>query len=251
MTLPGLGELVRSYRTPEFAGLVFHEVRAKSVLNKVPGASSMPFGWTVNPYRGCSHACTYCLASDTAVLMADGRTRRIADLRVGDEIYGTMGSGNDRRYVPTKVLAHWSTVKPGYRVTLEDGTELVASGDHRFLSDRGWRYVTGRMSGAGRRPYLTTGNRLMGTGGFAQSPEDTPDYRRGYLCGLIRGAADWCASAEPEAVDRGHEYLAGFGIGTTHSGDRQACGVADCTRKWLDEGLSGGHLRCRGELFEW
>ena len=47
-------------------------------------------------------------------------------------------------------------------MTLADGTELVASGDHRFLSDRGWKHVTGRMSGAGRRPYLTTSNRLHG-----------------------------------------------------------------------------------------
>jgi DNA repair photolyase len=56
---------VRTVRTPEFANLVFHEVRAKSVLNKVPGASSMPFGWTVNPYRGCSHSCVYCFARNT------------------------------------------------------------------------------------------------------------------------------------------------------------------------------------------
>jgi DNA repair photolyase len=63
--LPGLGELVRSVRTPEFHNLVFHEVRARSVLNKVPGASAMPFGWTVNPYRGCSHACRYCFARNS------------------------------------------------------------------------------------------------------------------------------------------------------------------------------------------
>ena len=31
----------------------------------------------------------------------------------------------------TEVLDHWSTVKPGYRITLEDGTKLIASGDHR------------------------------------------------------------------------------------------------------------------------
>src|ERR1700753_3698963 len=80
--LPGISGLVRSVRTPEFNGLVFHEVMARSVLNKVPGASSMPFGWTVNPYRGCSHGCTYCLAGDTPVLMADGRTKPIADLVV-------------------------------------------------------------------------------------------------------------------------------------------------------------------------
>lgn len=61
----GMTGLVRSVRTPEFAGMVFHEVLAKSALNKVPAQSSMPFEWTVNPYRGCSHACVYCFARNT------------------------------------------------------------------------------------------------------------------------------------------------------------------------------------------
>ncbi|WEK13315.1 MAG: Rv2578c family radical SAM protein [Candidatus Microbacterium phytovorans] len=66
--LPGLesvGGLVRSVTTPEFAGMTFHEVLAKSALNHVPGPSAMPFDWTVNPYRGCSHACVYCFARRT------------------------------------------------------------------------------------------------------------------------------------------------------------------------------------------
>lgn len=66
--LPGLERidgLVRSVTTPEFAGMTFHEVMAKSALNHVPGSSAMPFDWTVNPYRGCSHACSYCFARGT------------------------------------------------------------------------------------------------------------------------------------------------------------------------------------------
>jgi DNA repair photolyase len=65
--LPGLAlaGLVRSVRTPEFAGVTFHEVTCKSALNKVPDASAMPFRWTVNPTRGCLHACTYCFARPT------------------------------------------------------------------------------------------------------------------------------------------------------------------------------------------
>ena len=59
--LPMAG-LLRSISTPEFAGITFHEVTAKSVLNKVPTQSTMPFSWTINPYRGCSHACVYCFA---------------------------------------------------------------------------------------------------------------------------------------------------------------------------------------------
>lgn len=53
---------LRTVREPEYRGMVFHEVLAKSALNKVPGESSMPFGFTINPYRGCSHACVYCFA---------------------------------------------------------------------------------------------------------------------------------------------------------------------------------------------
>jgi DNA repair photolyase len=62
--LPLMG-LVRSVSTPEFAGITFHEVAAKSILNKVPAGSNMPFQWTINPYRGCSHACVYCFARKT------------------------------------------------------------------------------------------------------------------------------------------------------------------------------------------
>jgi DNA repair photolyase len=66
--LPGLETmtgLVRTVQTPEFAGITFHEVRCRSALNEVPKASRVPFHWTVNPYRGCSHACVYCFARPT------------------------------------------------------------------------------------------------------------------------------------------------------------------------------------------
>ncbi|OUE21045.1 Radical SAM superfamily protein [Clavibacter michiganensis] len=75
--LPGLvrlSNLVQSVRTPEFQGVTFHEVLAKSALNRVPGESKvMPYGWTINPYRGCTHACVYCFARPThAYLDLDG-----------------------------------------------------------------------------------------------------------------------------------------------------------------------------------
>ncbi|NGN64685.1 radical SAM protein [Streptomyces sp. A7024] len=61
----GTDVVTRTFDTPEFAGITFHEVRARSIVNRVPGASRMPFDWTVNPYRGCSHACVYCFARKT------------------------------------------------------------------------------------------------------------------------------------------------------------------------------------------
>lgn len=57
--------VVRTFDTPAFAGMTFFEVRAKSIISRVPAASRMPFEYTINPYRGCSHACVYCFARNT------------------------------------------------------------------------------------------------------------------------------------------------------------------------------------------
>ena len=208
----------------------FAEIEVKSVLNRVTG---MPFRWSINPYRGCSHACPFCISGHTPVLMADGTTRQLEDIRIGDQIYGTVQSGRSRRYARTFVLAHWSVEKPAYRITLEDGTQLIASGDHRFLSTRGWKFVSGAEQGGVRGPSLTTRSELMGTGKFATPPLRTTDYKRGYLCGLIRGDGFLgfygCEREgrlrgnqyqfrleliDGEAVGRAQEYLLDFSIST-------------------------------------
>jgi DNA repair photolyase len=227
------GAVARTFDTPGFRGMTFYEVQAKSIVNRVPEASRMPFRWTINPYRGCQHACTYCLLPETPILMADGRTKPLAEVRIGDQIYGTVRHGFYRRYAITTVLAHWSTVKPGYRVTLEDGTQLIGSGDHRFLTERGWKHVTGtEHSGPLQRPHLTVNNKLMGTGGFAEPPKETATYQRGYLCGMIRGDGSIghyayerqgrpgdngvhrfrLALADPEGLVRTADYLRRAGI---------------------------------------
>ncbi|WP_440712850.1 Rv2578c family radical SAM protein [Gordonia sp. FQ] len=65
--LPGLDRagLVRTVQTPEFEGITFHEVLAKSALNKIPEGAQLPFTYTVNTMRGCTHACRYCFARPT------------------------------------------------------------------------------------------------------------------------------------------------------------------------------------------
>jgi len=66
LRLPGVGAgtVVRTFDAPEAMGINFHEVRARSALNHVPGGR-YGFSWTVNPFRGCSHACVYCFARRT------------------------------------------------------------------------------------------------------------------------------------------------------------------------------------------
>jgi DNA repair photolyase len=65
--LPGYPDpaRVRRFDAPEALDMRFYEIHAKSALNRVPKASRMPFRWTINPYRGCSHACVYCFARPT------------------------------------------------------------------------------------------------------------------------------------------------------------------------------------------
>jgi DNA repair photolyase len=65
--LPGYREeaVVRHFDAPEALDTRFYEVRAKSILNRVPESSMVPFRWSINPYRGCSHACHFCFARPT------------------------------------------------------------------------------------------------------------------------------------------------------------------------------------------
>jgi DNA repair photolyase len=191
------------------------------------------FGQSINPYRGCEHGCIYCLSGDTGILMADGSVRALAEIRVGDEIYGTQRQGWYRRYVRSRVLAHWRVIKPAYRITLEDGTSLTAGPDHRFLTERGWKFVTGAECGAARRPHLTVVNKLMGVGAFAEPIAKNEDYRQGYLSGMIRGDGHLgeyrypragrangdqyrfrLALCDTEALARAQAYLYGYAIST-------------------------------------
>ena len=53
------GDVVDSRR-----GTGFQELRSENLLNRLSG-TGMPFGWTVNPFRGCEVGCRYCYARPT------------------------------------------------------------------------------------------------------------------------------------------------------------------------------------------
>src|SRR5690606_42153041 len=83
------GQWVRKFDTPEFAGMTFYEVRARRILNRVPGSTRAPFTWTINPYRGCSPACLYCFARHSHTYLdldagADFDRRVIVKINAGE-----------------------------------------------------------------------------------------------------------------------------------------------------------------------
>ena len=229
--LPGLTRmpgLVRTVRTAEFAGVTFHEVRARSALNQVPAGSVVPFRWTVNPYRGCTHACRYCLTGDTLVLMGYGRVKRLAEVRVGDQVYGTEIRSGVRHFVRTEVAAHWQTVRPAFRIELDDGTVLVASGEHRILTSTGWRCAAGKGPDGEAWPQLNTDSTVIG-----------PGRKLGRAARLAGSAMPDDARMQVVAVDPLGVDLPMYDI-TTGSGDFIANGVVshNCfargSHSWLE-----------------
>ena len=115
--LARLHDVVRSVRTPEFAGITFHEILAKSALNHVPGKSrAMPFAWTINPYRGCSHACVYCFARATHTYLdldagADFDREIIVKLNIAD----VLGRELAKRKDPVPAVALGTNTDPYQR----------------------------------------------------------------------------------------------------------------------------------------
>jgi radical SAM superfamily enzyme YgiQ (UPF0313 family)/intein-encoded DNA endonuclease-like protein len=183
--------------------------------------------------RGCPRRCRFCLSGDTLILMVDGSSKQLTDIEVGDKIVGIVGGTPDqkRKYSAATVEAKWETLKPAVRISVENGTTVVCSPNHRWLTNRGWKYTTGKMSGVGQRPYLTTNNSIRGMGYINETPEVTDIYRRGYLSGIIAGDGTlkkfYCdngtgrkydryrfrlAMKDTEGVERAAEYLEHFGV---------------------------------------
>ncbi|WP_420112912.1 Rv2578c family radical SAM protein [Pseudactinotalea sp.] len=112
--LPGLAAsdgLVRTFDTPEFRGMEFLEVTSRSALNKVPGNGFMGGAWTINPYRGCQHACVYCFARNTHTYLdldagADFDSRVVVKVNVAEALDAELSRKRER---PERVMLGTNT----------------------------------------------------------------------------------------------------------------------------------------------
>lgn len=180
---------------------------------------------------GCQHDCSYCLSMDTQILMYDGSIKAIGDIELGDEVYGIIEGDTYKRFTKSIVTNKNIVAKEAYKIKLSNGNTLICSADHQWLTDRGWKYTTGAMTGDERRPYITENNQLMGFATLFDIPffEETDDYKKGYLRGVILGDANLKEYNYPERpydnqyhfrlvlkdeaiTDRVFDYLVWFGV---------------------------------------
>ncbi len=115
----------RTFDTPEFRGIECIEVEARSVINRVPGGR-MPFDWTINPYRGCMHACVYCFARPTHTTLdmnagKDFETKIVVKINAPDVL---------RRELAAK---RWK----GERIAMGTGTDPYQRVEGRYRLMRG------------------------------------------------------------------------------------------------------------------
>jgi DNA repair photolyase len=127
-----------SERNPE-TKLLSDPSRTIVATNQSPDVG---FDASVNPYRGCEHACSYCLAPETPVLHADLVWRPIGEVKIGDALVGFdehPQRGRTRKLRTARVQRAWVSRKPTLRVVTEK-TELVTTAQHRWLTGDGrWR----------------------------------------------------------------------------------------------------------------
>jgi DNA repair photolyase len=166
------GAVVRTFDTPEFRGMTFYEVRAKSIINRVPEASYVPFRYTINPYRGCSHMCLYCFAR---------KTHTYLDLDYGEDF--------DRRIV-VKVnapeLLRKELARPrwqGEHIAMGTNVDPYQRAEGRYRLMRG--ILAGMHEFANPFSILTKGTLMLRDVDLLQRCAEVTDVATNYSVGMV------------------------------------------------------------------
>ncbi len=200
---------------------VFYRDASRSVLSE-NSSPDVGFRFSLNPYRGCEHGCSYCLAPDTAILHRDLMWRRIGDVRVGDSLVGFdehVLPGKTRKLRPAIVTDVWWSKRPTLRLITQH-SDVVTTAEHRWLQARDFRWSATRQLSAGRNL------RLMPV---IPTERIDDEYRIGYIAGLSLGDGTFrylpeekgrrgrqsywrIALMDIEPLTRTVSYLARFGV---------------------------------------
>jgi DNA repair photolyase len=166
------GAVVRRFDTPEFKGITFYEVRAKSIINRVPEVSRVPFRWTINPYRGCSHACFYCFARNTHNYLdldagQDFNSRIVVKVNAGERLRTELAA----RSWKGEHIAMGTNVDPYQR----------AEGRYRLMPD----ILSGMRDFANPFSILTKGSLILRDIGLLQQCADVADVGTNVSVGFV------------------------------------------------------------------
>lgn len=123
-------------------GSLFQELKSENLLNRLTG-EGMPFGWTVNPFRGCEVGCRYCYARTTHEYLGHGDPEEFEE-----RIYVKQAS-------PGKLLASLIRAREsGREIAIGTATDPYQPAEARFAVTRGVLEVMARVPGL--RVGLTT-----------------------------------------------------------------------------------------------
>src|SRR5436190_316642 len=161
----------RTFDTPEFRGIEFIESECKTIINAVPG-NALPFNWTINPYRGCSHACTYCFARPTHTYL---------DMNAGEDFESKIVVKVNAPQVPRRQLAakRWK----GETIAMGTNTDPYQRAEGRYrLMPEIIRALTDY-----RNPFsiLTKGTLILRDIGLLQAAAEVTDVSTAFSIGTL------------------------------------------------------------------
>lgn len=106
--------------------LIFKDIDSEYFVGTA-GNKNVGRGGTVQMFHGC-------VAEDSLVILSDGSSKEIQDIKVGDEVVTSSGA-----FAPVSLLTHTGR-KQVYEISTWMTNETIeVSKDHKILTDRGWK----------------------------------------------------------------------------------------------------------------